>query len=42
MLNLTQIKRKINYHFLEEEKEVNLNKLPKKKKVMVLKFYNRI
>ena len=31
MLNLTQIKRKINYHFLEEEKEVNLNKLPKKK-----------
>ena len=50
MLNLTQIKRKINYHFLEEEKEVNLNKLPKKnkkqktktKKVMVLKFYNHI
>ena len=41
MLNLTQIKRKINYHFLEEEKEVNLNKLPKKK-VMVLKFYNHI
>ena len=41
MLNLTQIKRKINYHFLEEEKEVNLNKLPKKK-VMVLNFDNHI
>ena len=42
MLNLTQIKKKKKIIiFLEEEKEVNLNKLPKKK-VMVLNFDNHI